>query len=86
MPWQKGCRDFERRLEDLSREGDLPEELAATVDFEMFQSILLRGWTRRGPGGRLPCDPLLKFKSYSRAGGDAGVAGTAGLSLAQTRT
>ena len=42
MRGQKGFRDFERRPGELSREGDPPEKLAATVDFEMFRHILLR--------------------------------------------
>ncbi len=55
MKGQKGFWDFEQRLEELSREGDPLEKLAATVDFEMFRPILLRalrrGRKRRGPGG-----------------------------------
>jgi len=66
MQGQKGFWDVERRLEELSREGDPLEKLAATVDFEMFRPILLRalrrGRKRRGPGGRPPYDPVLKFK------------------------
>ena len=47
MPGQSGFWDFEQRLEELSREGDPLEKLAATVDFEMFRPILLRA-LRRG--------------------------------------
>ena len=81
MQGQKGFWDFEQRLEELSREGDPLAKLAATVDFEMFRPILLRalrrGRKRRGPGGRPPYDPVLKFKACPREGGDAGVAGAA---------
>jgi len=81
MQGQKGFWDFEQRLEELSREGDPLEKLAATEDFEMFRPILLRalrrGRKRRGPGGRPPCDPLLKFKACPREGGNVGVAGAA---------
>jgi len=42
MQGQKGFWEFEQRLEELSREGDPLEKLAAAVNFEMFQPILLR--------------------------------------------
>ncbi len=66
MPGQQGFWDFGQRLEELSKEGDPLERLNETVDFEMFRPILLRalrrGRKRRGPGGRPPYDPVLKFK------------------------
>lgn len=81
MQRQKGFWDFEQRLEELSREGDPLEKLAATVDFEMFRPILLRamrrGRKKRGPGGRPPYDPVLKFKMLV-------LQALHGLSLAQT--
>ncbi len=81
MKGQKGFWDIEQRLEELSREGDPLEKLAATVDFEMFRPILLRalrrGRKRRGPGGRPPYDPVLKFKMLV-------LQALHGLSLAQT--
>jgi len=81
MTGQRGFWDFEQRLEELSAEGDPLEKLAATVDFEMFRPILLRalrrGRKRRGPGGRPPYDPVLKFKACPRESGDAGLAGPA---------
>ncbi len=81
MTGQRGFWDFEQRLEELSREGDPLEKLAATVDFEMFRPILLRalrrGRKRRGPGGRPPYDPVLKFKMLV-------LQALHGLSLAQT--
>ena len=81
MAGQRGFWDFERCLEELSREGDPLEKLFATVDFELFRPVLLRalrrGRNRRGPGGRPPYDPVLKFKACPRESGDAGAAGTA---------
>ena len=81
MAGQRGFWDFEQRLEELSAEGDPLEKLAATVDFEMFRPILLRalrrGRKRRGPGGRPPYDPVLKFKMLV-------LQALHGLSLAQT--
>ncbi len=81
MTGQRGFWDFEQRLEELSAEGDPLEKLAATVDFEMFRPILLRalrrGRKRRGPGGRPPYDPVLKFKMLV-------LQALHGLSLAQT--
>ncbi len=72
---------FEHHLKELSRGSDPFEKLAATVDFEMFQPILLRvlrrGRKRRGPGGRPPNDPVLKFKMLA-------LQALHGLSLAQT--
>ncbi len=79
MRGQKGFWDFERRLEELSAEGDPLQKLAETVDFEMFRPILLRALrrSRRGPGGRPPYDPVLKFKMLV-------LQALHGLSLAQT--
>ena len=80
MTRQRGFWDFEQRLEELSREGDPLEKLAATVDFEMFRPILLRALRcgkPRGPGGRPPYDPVLKFKMLV-------LQALYGLSLAQT--
>lgn len=42
MAGQTGFRDIENRLADLSAEGDPPEKLSATVDFEAFRPMLLR--------------------------------------------
>ncbi|MDQ7010343.1 MAG: IS5 family transposase [Mariprofundaceae bacterium] len=80
MTGQRGFWDFEQRLEELSAEGDPLEKLSATVDFEMFRPILLRALRRgkpRGPGGRPPYDPVLKFKMLV-------LQALHGLSLAQT--
>ena len=81
MQGQKGFWDFEQRLDELSREGDPLERLNAVVDFEMFRPLLKRalrrGRKRRGPGGRPPYDPVLKFLMLV-------LQALHGLSLAQT--
>jgi len=45
---QRGFWDFEQRLEDLSREGDPLEKLAATVDFEVFRLLHYGNLRARG--------------------------------------
>ena len=81
MQGQKGVWDFEQRFEELSREGDPLERFNAVVDFEMFRPLLKRalrrGGKRRGPGGRPPYDPVLKFRMLV-------LQALHGLSLAQT--
>ena len=47
MVCQPGLWDFERSLEALSAEGDPLEQLAATLDVEMFRPDLLQA-LRRG--------------------------------------
>ena len=73
MQGQKGFWDFEQRLEELSREGDPLEKLAATVDFETFRPILLRplrhGRKRRGPRGRPARAKSCQLESIFFAGG-----------------
>src|SRR6056297_2834659 len=64
MAHQPGFWDVEYRLQELSRQGDPLEKLAATVDFELFRPTLRLAQQRRtiGKGGRPPFDPVLKFK------------------------
>lgn len=64
MANQPGFWDVEYRLQELSRQGDPLEKLAATVDFELFRPTLRLAQQRRniGKGGRPPFDPVLKFK------------------------
>lgn len=64
MQGQRGFWEFEDRLKGLSAEGDPLKTLAATVDFEMFRSVLTKALRRGVPskGGRPPFDPVLKFK------------------------
>jgi len=53
--------DFPNRLEDLSSCGDPLERLSATVDFEMFRSLLEKTLGLK-KGGRPPYDAVLMFK------------------------
>jgi len=65
MPVQIGFWDVERRLAELSAEGDPLETLSQTVDFEVFRPILERAVRRRSApskGGRPGFDVVLKFK------------------------
>lgn len=64
MKGQRGFWDVEHRLQELSRQGDPLEKLAATVDFELFRPVLddalgLRDFSK---GGRPPLDAVLKFR------------------------
>lgn len=62
--YQSGFWDFEDRLRELSAQGDPLENLAATVDLEMFRPDLAAWSARRDPskGGRPGFDPVLKFR------------------------
>ena len=65
MAVQIGFWDIERRLAELSAEGDPLETLSKTVDFEVFRPILERAVRRRSApskGGRPGFDVVLKFK------------------------
>ncbi len=64
MRGQGGLWNFEDRLKELSAQGDLLENLAATVDFEILRSFLTNALRRCAPskGGRRPFDPVLNFK------------------------
>ncbi|MEN3793295.1 transposase [Fulvimarina sp. MAC3] len=61
---QLGFWEVSDRLSQLSKQGDPLEKLAATVDFEMFRSELLKAFPPgvRSKGGRPPFDPVLKFR------------------------
>ena len=61
MAGQLGFWSVEERLAEISARGDPLETLAATVDFEMFRSVLVRalGTTPRWKGGRPGFDPGL---------------------------
>ena len=64
MSGQLGFWDVSDRLSQLSKQGDPLEKLAATVDFKMFRSELIKAIPRgdRSKGGRPPFDAVLKFK------------------------
>lgn len=64
MSGQLGFWEVSDRLSQLSKQGDPLEKLAATVDFEMFRADLITAIPRgdRSKGGRLPFDPVLKFR------------------------
>lgn len=64
MGRQLGFWDVERRLRELSSQGDPLEKLAATVDFEIFRSDLEAALPPRDPGrgGRPPFDAVLKLR------------------------
>ncbi|MFD2235452.1 IS5 family transposase [Phaeospirillum tilakii] len=65
MAVQIGFWDVERRLAELSAEGDPLETLSKTVDFEVFRPILECAVRRRSApakGGRSGFDAVLKFK------------------------
>ncbi|WP_041795251.1 IS5 family transposase [Pararhodospirillum photometricum] len=65
MAVQIGFWDVERRLAELSAEGDPLETLSKTVDFELFRPVLERAVRRRSApskGGRPGFDAVLKFK------------------------
>ena len=55
MKGQAGFWDIEPRLAELSAEGDPLETLSATVDFEIFRTVLAKAVRRSDPakGGRL---------------------------------
>jgi len=54
MQGQRGFRDIDERLKDLSAEGDRLEKLNATVDFEIVRADLRKALHRSHPstGGR----------------------------------
>ena len=64
MKGQRGFWEVEHRLQELSRQGDLLEKLSATVDFEIFRSVLEEALGPRdaAKGGRPPFDAVLKFR------------------------
>ena len=64
MSGQIGFWDVQDRLSQLSRHGDSLEKLSVTVDFEIFRANLAKAAPRgdRSKGGRLPFDPISKFK------------------------
>jgi hypothetical protein len=61
---QAGFWDVEDRLPELSEQGDPPETLSATLDFEMFRPDPEAAFGPREPikGDRPPFDAVLKFR------------------------
>ncbi len=64
MSGQAGFWDFDRRLAELSAEGDPLEKLSSVVDFELFRPVLSEALRRSDPskGGRPGFDVVLKFR------------------------
>ena len=64
MAKQPGFWSIEERLTEISAGGDPLETLDATVDFEIFRSILeeTTASRRSTKGGRPPFDAVLKFR------------------------
>lgn len=64
MKGQRGFWEVEHWLQELSRQGDPLEKLSATVDFEIFRSVLEEALGPRdaAKGGRPPFDAVLKFR------------------------
>jgi len=64
MRGQGGLFDVDERLKRLSALGDQLLAFAATVDFEIFRSELMRAlaYSDGSQGGRPPFDPVMMFK------------------------
>lgn len=61
MSGQAGFWDFDRRLAELSAEGDPLEKPSLVVDFEMFRPVLLEAlrWSNPSKGGRPGFDVVM---------------------------